>query len=444
MTTIRRITTSQVEGDSANNTNTSEIRPFGETAFYIDNSGPTDKLTLMMFDGARTHLKSKVLSPGVLYGSNADSGDGVNLDTIKLIPDAALYDQGSQQYLVVDPTTPNHIHLRAGGMIDNSTAQLFIGGENSHLTVFSGESPEVQIRANNNVWGFGVTGGLTFPDNTVQTTAFTGATETLASVTFRGATTGDTITVGGVVSPTVNAGVSAQVGYNITGTPFPEGAGAGFTWTWTSSGSQVQQLIALGNSLIGATVTQSEFPETATVLALPNLGGSLGIELSSGITYSPTNTLTFTSSNYAPPAQRNLTLTSNGNNLVFSTTGTLTAPKDITVPVGYGFKTTDAFQITAGVRGQTVDVYETLALCNNRFYLYTNWGQVGTGGQKAWAFNEDGSITFPDASSQTTAYTGAYTPATPADWAGTPPTTIAEAIDRLAARIKLIDGGTGA
>lgn len=37
-----------------------------------------------------------------------------------------------------------------------------------------------------------------------------------------------------------------------------------------------------------------------------------------------------------------------------------------------------------------------------------------------------------------------YYPSTPADWAGTPPTTIGEAIDRLAARLKLIDGGVGA
>ena len=39
---------------------------------------------------------------------------------------------------------------------------------------------------------------------------------------------------------------------------------------------------------------------------------------------------------------------------------------------------------------------------------------------------------------------GSYISATPADWAGTAPTTIAAAIDRLAARIKLIDGGVGA
>ena len=38
----------------------------------------------------------------------------------------------------------------------------------------------------------------------------------------------------------------------------------------------------------------------------------------------------------------------------------------------------------------------------------------------------------------------AYTPTTPTDWAGTPPTTIGEAIDRLATLMKTLNSGTGA
>jgi hypothetical protein len=125
MTRIRRINVSQVEGGGADNTDADEIRPAGETAFYLDNS---NKLTLMMFDGTRTHQKSKVLNPGVMFGSNADAGDGSNADTIKLVPDAQLYSQGSHQYVIVDPTGPNHVHLRAGGTIDNSNSILYVGG----------------------------------------------------------------------------------------------------------------------------------------------------------------------------------------------------------------------------------------------------------------------------------------------------------------------------
>ena len=39
---------------------------------------------------------------------------------------------------------------------------------------------------------------------------------------------------------------------------------------------------------------------------------------------------------------------------------------------------------------------------------------------------------------------GTYTPATAGDWAGTPPTTVFAALDRLAAVVKVVNGGTGA
>jgi hypothetical protein len=163
MSRVRRINVSQIEGNDANDNSIDEIRPFGEIGVYANEDGPTDKPELLMFDGVRTHLKSKVLGQGILYGSNADSGDGAGLDTIKLIPDAEIYRNGSDQYLVVDPTVPNHIHLRAGGTIDNSNAQLFLGGEITHVSVGAGSTPPVYIKANDNQWTFGTDGSLNFP-----------------------------------------------------------------------------------------------------------------------------------------------------------------------------------------------------------------------------------------------------------------------------------------
>lgn len=61
------------------------------------------------------------------------SGDGLNAATIELIPDSSLAENG--QYLVIDPTAPSHIHIRAGGAIDSSGADLFLGGEKSHARV---------------------------------------------------------------------------------------------------------------------------------------------------------------------------------------------------------------------------------------------------------------------------------------------------------------------
>ena len=173
MTTIRKIVTSQVDGNSANESSTGEIRPFGETGFFIDTNGNTNKLVLSMFEGQRTHLRSKVLSPGVFYGSNADSGDGLGYDTIKLIPDASLHfndsNYGNDQYLIIDPTAPNHIHIRAGGTIDSSNADLFLGGEQNHVKISDG-SDTVTVRTSqegegvvNRDWVFDNNGALTFP-----------------------------------------------------------------------------------------------------------------------------------------------------------------------------------------------------------------------------------------------------------------------------------------
>lgn len=51
---------------------------------------------------------------------------------------------------------------------------------------------------------------------------------------------------------------------------------------------------------------------------------------------------------------------------------------------------------------------------------------------------------FSDSSQQTTAWTGNYTAANVSNWNGTPPSTISDAIDRLAAVVKVLNGGTGA
>lgn len=71
-------------------------------------------------------------------GSAGSTGQG----TIELVPDIDLYyisgsGYGSQggQYLIIDPTTPNHIHIRAGGDIDEAATQLILGGEKANVTV---------------------------------------------------------------------------------------------------------------------------------------------------------------------------------------------------------------------------------------------------------------------------------------------------------------------
>lgn len=101
----------------------------------------------------------------------SSSGDGYGLSTIELHPDITSY---AEQYLIIDPTYPNHIHIRGGGTQDNSQSTLIIGGENSNFGIPNGENPSPYVTSNNYFWSFEGDGGLRFPDYTVQTTAFTG------------------------------------------------------------------------------------------------------------------------------------------------------------------------------------------------------------------------------------------------------------------------------
>ena len=74
------------------------------------------------------------------------SGNGLN-STIVLKPDSSL---DNDQYIILDPTEggPNHIHIRAGGPIDDSSVDLFIGGEDNNLRV-SDTTKTVQINSKN-------------------------------------------------------------------------------------------------------------------------------------------------------------------------------------------------------------------------------------------------------------------------------------------------------
>lgn len=77
-----------------------------------------------------------------VIGAGTASGDGLGYSTLELVPDGTL---NTDQYIVVDPTAPNHIHLRAGGTQDASTAALFLGGELNYVRAIDGNG----VRLNN-------------------------------------------------------------------------------------------------------------------------------------------------------------------------------------------------------------------------------------------------------------------------------------------------------
>jgi hypothetical protein len=99
----------------------------------------------------RMDSEGKFQLPGAGYIENPidSSGDGSAYDTLKLVPDVdVLYDNNQDQYLIIDPTTPNHIHIRAGGVQDASTANLFLGAERTGIEV-SDTTGDVIIRSKN-------------------------------------------------------------------------------------------------------------------------------------------------------------------------------------------------------------------------------------------------------------------------------------------------------
>jgi hypothetical protein len=107
--------------------------PTSATGWVID-----DNEHFVLTGGADT---GQITFNGVyIIGAGTGSGDGAGNGTIKLLPDVPLVQNQyhEDQYLIVDPTAPNHIHLRSGGVQDASTADLFIGGERNHVRVSDG------------------------------------------------------------------------------------------------------------------------------------------------------------------------------------------------------------------------------------------------------------------------------------------------------------------
>lgn len=153
MSRVKKIVTSEVEGRNLSD-------------FYGDNSYSFDATGQINYYGE--NKMGPVIEPGIVYGSNADSGDGYGYNTIKLIPHAPDGSINDDRYLVIDPTAPNHIHIRAGGIQDASNAELILGAEQANVKV-TDWNHQVQINsydvANdfNRNWSFENNGSLYGP-----------------------------------------------------------------------------------------------------------------------------------------------------------------------------------------------------------------------------------------------------------------------------------------
>lgn len=97
----------------------------------------------------RMDINGQFQFPAAGYIENpfGNSSDGNQNDTFRIVPDADLQ---TDQYLIIEPTqapdpmAPGHIHIRAGGSIDESTADLILGGERTHVQI-SDENGSVKV-----------------------------------------------------------------------------------------------------------------------------------------------------------------------------------------------------------------------------------------------------------------------------------------------------------
>ena len=388
MTTIRKIVTSKIDGNQANVNDVDEIRPFGETAFYLDSDQNPDVLSLMMFNGVRTHVRSKVLRPGVLYGSNEDSSDGLGYDTIKLIPDSFLdwnSEYTNDQYIIIEPTggEPGHVHIRSGGTMDQSSADLFLGGELNHVKV-SDTNDTVIISTDaggdgaTHEWTFSPSGHLQFPGGS---NGRIGEDEP-GLVVY--SDTGFAILTN--LANTENS--KSWIFNNEGGLTFPNGGTiepVGMGWMGVTNGASGTPISIVnknsdGNQRADITLTNSGPSGVAQIVTInapgiPNTG-NYNIVFSSG-------------SWDANPLLGLSTTGGSGDGLTVNVNESGSGYADFVTVVnpGTGYLDGETITVTSGSSNATFVISVT---------EYTN----------NWAFDEDGALTFPDTTVQTTAWTG--------------------------------------
>ena len=138
------------------------------------------------------------------------SGDGYGYSTMQITPDTTTNDN---RYIIIDPTAPNHIHIRAGGTQDESSADLFLGGERNNVHI-SDSGRDVVINAR----PAPVINTYTNENPTSNTNFIVSNTASIYIGDTVFAPSGDTVTVDSVTQDAPSAGLQT-VTANLNGTP---------------------------------------------------------------------------------------------------------------------------------------------------------------------------------------------------------------------------------
>jgi hypothetical protein len=187
----------------------------GEIGYDLTNKitkigdGATLWATLPSIDSSGASNTGDVTFDGVqVIGAGTASGDGYGLGTLELVPDGNIT---SDQYLIIDPTAPNHIHIRAGGTQDASNADLFLGGERNNVHISDGgRNLSISTRPEQVINTYVNANEISNTQFIISNSANINIGDTLFSIE-----SGDTATVNSVTLDSPNAGsqtVTAEIG----------------------------------------------------------------------------------------------------------------------------------------------------------------------------------------------------------------------------------------
>ena len=347
-----------------------------------------------------------------------------NVSTMVLTPDANY----NSQVLVLDPTAPGHIHLRAYAFsnIDEPAANIFLGGEDTAFEVTSGANNEARIHSGGNTWTFGNDGRLTFPGTPrIDTDSNNFEVQAAEAINFEANAVvniytdagnnafqwqfGDdgNLTLPGDIVGTANANFTiysnaaahefifgddgtfyAPDNVVLGGTSIYIGPGAN-----TLTGIEHEVFIASSNNFayVQAVVNNVSDNGSADWVALGAKGDDTGGQASMG----------FTSSGFA---DANYSITGNGDGYVFVQSY---APGQTLLGGGGNLV------LTTGSQGTTKDI-----IFGTGGFLSSNiFGRISHANNSLELSRAGATITFPDATEQTTAYinpsvTGNWTLAT--------------------------------
>ena len=166
-----------------------------------------------------------------------------NVSTMVLTPDANY----NSQVLVLDPTAPGHIHLRAYAFsnIDEPAANIFLGGEDTAFEITSGANNEARIHSAGNTWTFGTDSTTTVPghinaitNNSISLNAYdNGAGPTVQMINWNSGSGTPTTIISSEVT-------EAVITTNVNATPY--------SWTFDNTGN-----LTIPGSLIAVTASPS-------------------------------------------------------------------------------------------------------------------------------------------------------------------------------------------